>query len=340
MNFGQDSSNGSSTGKDYSRLSLSRDLSGASKRNLWWAMCILAAVLVVEVVGGIMSGSLALIADAGHLAANAASVGLALLAMHYAEREATAERTFGYQRLEILAALLTALVLWAIVAGILIEAYHRFGEEQLHVEAGMMLIIGGIGLLANMTAMVILSRSVKHSANVEGAFQHVRADMVGSVAVVITGALLWQFAGDNPSWYLADPMVSVVLSLIILRATWGLLRRVIHVLLEGTPAHIDVHELCMRIETVEHVTLIHDIHVWSISEGSEMMTAHIIIDREYKGPPDDILADLRRIVTGEFGIGHMTIQLEHSARNCKEETHHVDHLLAEWDAVKHRRRMQ
>ncbi len=174
--------------------------------------------------------------------------------------------------------------------------------------------------------------------NVEGAYQHVMAGLLGSVAVVISGVLIWQFADNNENWYLADPIVSVLLSLIILRATWGLLRKVVHVLLEGVPAHIDVHELCRKLEMVPHVTLIHDIHVWTISEGSEMMSAHIIVDKEYTGSYDTILENMRKIVTGDFGIGHVTIQLEHSARLCKEERHHVDHLLSEWESVTSKRK--
>ena len=311
----------------------SHDLRGASKRNLWWAMGLIAGYMFVEIVGGIVSGSLALLSDAGHMATDAASIGLALLAMHYAERAATAERTFGYQRLEILAALANALSLWLIVAGIMFEAYRRLDARDFEVEGPLMLTVGSIGLLVNIVAALILARSAGHSVNVEGAYQHVMADLLGSVAVVISGVLIWQFADNNPNWYLADPIVSVVLSLIILRATWGLLRKVVHVLLEGAPAHIDVQKLCERIEMVPHVTLIHDIHVWTISEGSEVMSAHIIIDREYEGSQDTILANLRKVVTGEFGIGHVTIQLETSGRQCKEETHHVDYLLSEWKSV-------
>ena len=311
----------------------SHDLRGASKRNLWWALGLIAGYMFVEVIGGVMSGSLALLSDAGHMATDAASIGLALLAMHFAERAATAERTFGYQRLEILAALVNALSLWFIVGMILLEAYKRLNTHDFEVEGPLMLIVGSIGLLVNVVAALILARSAGHSVNVEGAYQHVMADLLGSVAVVISGVLIWQFADNNPNWYLADPIVSVVLSLIILRATWGLLKKIVHVLLEGAPAHIDVNELCHKIEMVPHVTLIHDIHVWTISEGSEMMSAHILVDKEYKGSYDAILEKLRAIATGEFGIGHVTMQLETTARQCQEETHHVDHLLTEWYSV-------
>ena len=289
--------------------------------------------MFVEIIGGILSGSLALLSDAGHMATDAASIAMALLAMHFAERSATAQRTFGYQRLEILAALANALSLWLIVVGILFEAYRRLNTQEFEVEGPLMLTVGTIGLFINIGAALVLARSAGHSVNVEGAYQHVIADLLGSVAVVISGVLIWQFADNDPRWYLADPIVSVVLSLIILRATWGLLKKVVHVLLEGTPAHIDVNKLCHDIEMVPHVTLIHDIHVWTISEGSEMMSAHILIDKEHAASHESILDQMRTIVKEKYGIGHVTIQLETNARGCTEETHHVDHLLTEWYAI-------
>lgn len=320
------------------------DIHGASKRHLWIAFALISTNVVIEVIGGILSGSLALLSGAGHLAADAASIGLALFAIHFAERKVTAARTFGYRRVEILAALAQALSLWVIVVGLLFEVWSRLsgiggvGGHHHHVDGSLMFGVGSIGLLINVAAAFVLAKSVPHSVNVEGAYTHVLADLLGAVTVVISGALIWAFAENDPRWNLADPIASFLLCMFILRATWGLLKKVVHVLLEGVPAHIDVNELCQRIEMVPHVTLIHDIHVWTIVEGSEVMSAHILIDKEYTGSYDELLAKFRAIVRGEFGIGHMTIQLETSAKNCIEETHHVDHLLHEWKSIRRRKK--
>ncbi len=277
--------------------------------------------MLAEVIGGILSGSLALLADAGHMLTDAASIALAMVAMQFAERPASAERTFGYHRLEILAALLNALTLWLIAAWVVVEAYHRMTDVP-DVKGGLMLAVGTIGLFVNVAAAWILHSSSEHSVNVEGAYQHVMADLLGSVGVVISGILIWAFG-----WTLADPIVSVVIAVLILRSTWGLLVKVVHVLLEGTPEHIDVYRLCSKIEAVSGVTLIHDIHVWTISPGNEALTAHVLIDPEYPGDLEELCRRLRKIASRDFGIGHITLQLERSQEECTED-HHVDHLLA------------
>ena len=277
--------------------------------------------MFAEVIGGILSGSLALLADAGHMLTDAASIALAMVAMQFASRRATTERTFGFHRLEILAALINALTLWLIAAWVAMEAYHRFWDVP-EVEGGLMLTVGVIGLFVNVGAAWILHSSAEHSINVEGAFQHVMADLLGSVGVVISGSLVWAFG-----WTLADPIVSVVICILIVRSTWSLLVKVVHVLLEGTPEHIDVYRLCSKIEEVEGVTLIHDVHVWTIAPSYEALTAHILIDPDYQGDLDALRHRLREIASRDFGINHITLQLEKSRQGCTED-HHVDHLFA------------
>ena len=277
--------------------------------------------MFAEVAGGILSGSLALIADAGHMLTDAASIGLALFALHFATRPATVQRTFGYHRLEILAALANALTLWLISAWIVFEAYHRFRATP-EVEGGLMLAVGSVGLLVNVAAAWILHRSAKHSVNVEGAFQHVVADLLGSVAVVISGVLVWAFG-----WYIADPILSVIIGILILLSTWRLLAKVVHVLLEGAPKGLDVYGLCSTIEDVPGVTLIHDVHVWTLAPGYDALTAHVIADPDHEGDLDPMLDRIRQIAYEKFNLQHITIQVEHRAGNCKED-HHVDHLVA------------
>ena len=301
----------------------SHDLRGASKRDLKLALTLITGYMVVEIVGGILSGSLALMADAGHMLTDAAAIALALLAMHLATRAASARRTFGYHRLEILAALVNALTLWGISAWVIVEAYHRFMSIP-EVEGGLMLVVGSIGLVVNIAAAGVLHRSAKHSVNVEGAFQHVIADLLGSVAVVISGVLVWAFG-----WYLADPILSVLIGVLILISTWRLLAKVVHVLLEGTPEHIDVHAFCSKVEEVEGVTDVHDVHCWTLAPGYDALTAHVTVEPGYQERVgnDHILNRLRKIAYDDFNIRHVTIQIEDSADQCRED-HHVGRLLA------------
>ena len=299
----------------------SHELRNVSKRSLIAAFVLISGFMFAEVIGGILSGSLALLADAGHMLTDAASIALALIAMHLAERPHSVRRTFGYHRLEILAALVNALALWVIVAWVLIEAYERLTSAT-EVNGGLMLIIGVIGLCVNLVAAWILRRSSEHNVNVEGAFLHVIADLLGSVGVVISGILIWTFG-----WTLADPIVSIVIAVLILVSSWRLMKKVVHVLLEGTPEHIDVYHLCGKLEAVEGVTLVHDIHVWTLSAGNEALTAHVLIDPEYKGDSEDLRLRLRDIIYNDFGIGHITLQVEKSLEGCTED-HHFDHLVA------------
>ena len=299
----------------------SHDLRGLSRRSLTFALVLISGYMVAEIVGGLLSGSLALLADAGHMATDAAAIGLALLAMWIAERAASAERTFGFFRTEILAALLNAIALWIIVAWICLEAYHRFGAEGAHVDGWPVLFVGLGGLAVNIAAAFLLHRSSEHSLNAEGAFQHVLADLLGSVGVVISSILIITLG-----WHVADPIISVVIGLLILVSSWGLMTSVVHVLLEGTPEHIDVYKLCNDLEEIEGVTIVHDVHVWTITSQSEAFTAHVLIDPAYGGDRDMLLTRMKELVHHDYSITHVTIQMEESVTDCHED-HHVDHLL-------------
>lgn len=277
--------------------------------------------MLAEVVGGIMSGSLALLSDAGHMITDAASIALALFAMKVAERPPSAERTFGYRRAEVLAAMLNALSLWLIAAWVLFEAYHRI-QDVPEIEGGLMLVVGILGLLVNVAAAWVLHRSSKHSMNVEGALRHVMADLMGSVGVVISGILIVTL-----NWTIIDPILSVLIAILVAHSSWSLTVKVFKVLLEGVPDHIDVYRLCSRMEDVEGVTLIHDVHVWTISSGLEALTAHVLIDPSFEGDTEALLRELRRIAHEDFEIDHVTIQVEETVTGCTED-HHVGHLLA------------
>ena len=301
----------------------SAELRGAGKRSLALALVLIVGYMFVEVVGGLLSGSLALIADAGHMLTDAASIGLALAAMHFATRAASTRRTFGYHRLEILAALVNGLTLVGISIWVIVEAYQRFLDPPT-VQGGLVLGVGSVGLLVNVAAAWILHGSAKHSVNVEGALQHVIADLLGSVAVVVSGVLVWAFG-----WHLADPILSAFIGVLILVGSWRLLARVVHVLLEGTPDHVDIETLCTRMRDVEGVTDVHDVHCWTLAPGYEALTAHVTVDpgraREIAG--DTVLDRLRHIAYHEFKLNHVTLQLEDTADRCNED-HHVDTLRA------------
>ena len=300
----------------------SAELRNASKQSLIGALALISSYMVAEVVGGLLSGSLALLADAGHMLTDAASIALALAAMQFAIRAPSAERTFGFHRLEILAALVNALTLWLIAAWVVVEAFQRI-QEVPEVQGVLMLSVGTVGLIVNVLAAWILHRSAGHSLNVEGAFQHVMADLLGSVGVVISGTLVWAFG-----WTLADPIVSVVIAVLILLSTWRLLTKVVHVLLEGVPEHVDLYRLCSTMEDVDGVVLIHDVHVWTIAQGYDALNAHVLVDRELPATAlDPLLRRLRAIASHDFGIQHVTIQVEQSLEGCTEH-HHVDHLHA------------
>ena len=207
------------------------DLRGASRRNLIIALTLISTYMLAEVVGGILSGSLALIADAGHMLTDALAIGMAFAAMWMAERSATAERTFGYERSEVLAAMLNTIALWLIAGWIFFEAYHRAFAEEVHIDGIPVLIVGTGGLLISIAAAWVLRRSSEHSMNVEGAFQHVLADLMGSVGVIISAILIMAF-----DWTLADPILSVLIALLILLSSRKLMFTVTNVLLEGAPS--------------------------------------------------------------------------------------------------------
>ena len=278
--------------------------------------------MVAEIVGGVISGSLALVADALHMLTDGAAIALALFAIWLAGKPASVERTFGYQRAEVLAALINVISLWLIAAWVFYEAYHRFFVENLEIEGTLVLIVGGIGLLINIIVAYILHASAEHSMNAEGAFQHVMADLMGSVGVIFAAIFIMTL-----EWNLADPIISVGIGLLIIYSSRGLMGKVVHVLLEGTPRHIDPYGLCSELEEVEGVTVIHDVHVSTVTSGYDQMSAHILADPNYDGDYDDLLRQLRRVASEKFGIQHITIQLETSVQGCAED-HHVDHLAA------------
>lgn len=290
----------------------------ASRRNLTIALGLTVGYMVVELVGGFLANSLSLLADAGHMITDAGAIGLALLAMWIAGRPASIERTFGLHRTEVLAALANALALWLIAGLIFFESYRRFLDVPA-VDGLLMLVVGGVGLLVNLAAAAVLRPSAKESLNVEGAFLHVVSDVLGSIAVIGAGLLIL-----TTGWVLADPIFGAVIGLLIVISSARLLWKVLHVLMEGTPAHLDLHGLCQRLERLDGITGVHDIHAWSITTGYDALSAHVTADAAALNNPGQVLERLRNIASQEFGISHVTIQLEDSEDGCVE-AHHIAH---------------
>ena len=290
----------------------------ASRRNLTIALGLTVGYMVVELVGGFLANSLSLLADAGHMITDAGAIGLALLAMWIAGRPASIERTFGLHRTEVLAALANALALWLIAGLIFFESYRRFLDVPA-VDGRLMLVVGGVGLLVNLAAAAVLRPSAKESLNVEGAFLHVVSDVLGSIAVIGAGLLIL-----TTGWVLADPIFGAVIGLLIVISSARLLWKVLHVLMEGTPAHLDLHGLCQRLERLDGITGVHDIHAWSITTGYDALSAHVTADAAALNNPGQVLERLRNIASQEFGISHVTIQLEDSEDGCVD-AHHIAH---------------
>jgi cobalt-zinc-cadmium efflux system protein len=260
--------------------------------------------MVAEVVGGIFSGSLALLGDAGHMLVDALALGLSLFAMTVARRPATATKTFGYHRFEILAALANGTILVLVSAYIFYEAYRRFLEPPV-VKTPLMLTIAIIGLFANLGGVLLLNKASHRSLNIKAAFWHIIGDTISSVGVIIAGVVIL-FTG----WYVADAIVAVVIGIIIL---WGAVRIVgesADVLLEAVPKHVETSQVIDFIRSIPGVNEVHDIHIWTITSSIYALSAHLIIDDQMVSKSVDIVRMVRQELAKRYNISHTTLQLE------------------------------
>jgi cobalt-zinc-cadmium efflux system protein len=281
----------------------------SNKKALFWSFILIATFMVVEVIGGVLTNSLALLSDAGHMLSDAAALGLSLFAMKLGERKATQSKTFGYKRFEIIAAALNGLTLILISIYIFYEAYHRFIDPP-EVQSMGMLTISVIGLIVNIiAAWILMSGDKDENLNVRSAFLHVLGDMLGSVGA-ITAALLIYFFG----WGLADPIASIAVAILIIISGWRVTKESFHVLMEGTPAQVKVDEVKNALMKLPNVTDVHDLHVWSITSGQFMLSGHIAIAGE--GLHDEVLHRAQDLLHDEFGIEHSTLQVEGEENGC------------------------
>jgi cobalt-zinc-cadmium efflux system protein len=291
-----------------------------SQRRLWWALVINLVFLIVEVIGGIVTNSLALLADAGHMLTDVAALALALIVARLAQRPATPERTYGLMRAEVLGAFVNGATLVLIVGLILREAWLRLGHPE-PIDGPLMLGVAVAGLLANVVSAWILAGGREHNVNVQGAFLHMVADALGSVGAIVAGAVIW-----TTGWYPIDPIASVVIGLLILWSSWGLLKRTMNILLEATPEGISYLEVKETLENMEHIEQVHDLHIWTITSGVPILSAHISLsdcccDENHWS---ECLAEATGLLKDRFGITHSTLQVEPADASCDTECQFVE----------------
>ncbi|UUU29247.1 cation diffusion facilitator family transporter [Streptomyces sp. CA-210063] len=282
------------------------------------ALSITLTVMAVELVGGVLADSLALIADAAHMATDAVGLGMALLAIHFANRPATGNRTFGFARAEILAALANCLLLLGVGGYVLYEAIQRF-ITPVGTQGGLTVVFGAIGLVANMISLTLLMRGQKESLNVRGAFLEVAADALGSLAVIISATVILL-----TGWQAADPIASLVIGLMIVPRTVKLLRETLDVLLEAAPKNVDMAEVRAHILALPGVEDVHDLHAWTITSGMPVLSAHVVVGSDTLDSigHEKMLHDLQGCIGDHFDVEHCTFQLEpgghaeHEAKLC------------------------
>ena len=285
------------------------------KGSLRWALALTGTFLVVEVVGGLWTGSLALLADAAHMATDVGGLFMALVAVRFAERPATPRMTFGYVRTEVLSALVNAVVLLIVTVFVLREAWARLFAPP-EILGGPMLAVAVAGLIVNLISMKMLHAGSQESLNLKGAYFEVLADMLGSVGVILA-ALVVMLTG----WTIADPIIGAAIGLFIVPRTWILLKGALNILMEGTPAHVDTELLRRRLAEIPAVTGVHDLHVWTLTSGLDAMSCHLVVDDPARG--SDVLAAARKAMKEDFAITHTTIQVEDAEAAETEDPSHM-----------------
>ncbi|MEP7765063.1 cation diffusion facilitator family transporter [Sanguibacter sp. 25GB23B1] len=291
---------------------------GRHRRRLVIVLAITLGVVGIQVAGGLISGSLALLADAGHMLTDATGVAIALLATTLAARPPDKSRTFGLQRAEILAALANALLLGGLAIWVIVEAVQRWNDPP-EVGTTLMLITAVVGALANLASLLVLRQGEKESLNIRGAYLEVLGDLVGSVAVIVAGIII-----ITTGYQRADVLASIAIGLFILPRAWSLLRSVLDVLLEATPRGVDLDTVREHIREMPGVVDVHDLHAWTITSGVPALSAHVVVDDACiaQGRSGALLDALSECLETDFTIGHCTFQLEPAEHRSHELVHH------------------
>jgi len=292
---------GNSDGHEQSHV-----LRRVSRKSLWTAFTINAVFLIVEVIGGMLSNSLALLADAGHMLTDVAALALAIFVAHLAEQLPTPRRTYGLLRAEVIGALLNGSVLVIIVGIIFWEAFRRIGHLNL-IDGPLMLFVAFLGLLANVGSVWVLYKDRSTNINIKGAYLHMMADTLGSMGAIVAGIVIW-----TTGWTPIDQIVSFIIGILILIGSWELIAQTINILLEATPENIDYGAVKKSMEQVEHVKEIHDLHIWTIASGIPSLSAHIKLYSECSDSNhwQICLKNMQKLLREKFNIVHSTLQFE------------------------------
>ena len=284
------------------------------ERPLWIAFGLTLFFLLVEVIGGLLTNSLALLSDAAHMMTDVLALGISLFAVRMARRPADAKRTYGYARMEAIGALVNGGLLFLVAGYILWEAVGRFSQPP-HVESNGMLLVAILGLIVNLIAMKLLQAGAGESLNMKGAYLEVWSDMLGSLGV-IAGALLIRFTG----WTVVDPIIAVLIGLWVLPRTWTLLREAGHVLMQGVPSGIDPDEIRDAMQAQPGVATVHDLHIWALGSREPILTAHVLLSLD-AGDPDAVRTAMSQMLRERFDIDHATLQVE--TRHCEDRDLHA-----------------
>lgn len=281
-----------------------RRTTNGGRKNLLIALAITVLMMIAEVIGGLLSNSLALLSDAGHMLIDNVALLLSFFAMKFSTIPATNKKTFGFYRLEILAALINGVTLALISLYIIYEAYFRIIHPQ-PVHGTLMLVIAAIGLVANIVGAVVLMKYRHANLNIRGAFLHIVGDAAVSVGVIIGGIVI-----VNTGWYLIDPILSILISCVIIYGSWQLLRESVNILLESAPSHIDIDAIAAEIAKIKGVREAYHIHLWTITSGVYALSAHVLIDDQPVSGSRELINEIRALLSQKFNVLHSTIQLE------------------------------
>lgn len=282
-----------------------------SKKGLLIALTITGGIMLLEFFGGLVTDSLALLSDSGHMLGDTVSLALSLVAMIFAVKPASRNNSFGFFRLEIMAALFNGITLFVIAGFIIWEAIQRFSSPP-EVASGTMMMIAAVGLLANLISAWALMRksNLQENINIRSAYLHIMSDALGSIGALLAGLVMKLF-----SWYIADPIISVLVALLILKGAWGVIQQAFHILMEGTPLNVNTHDIQEALLRIDGVIDVHDLHVWSITSGLDALSAHLLIHDNKD--PQSVLQEAVNAVEEQFGIHHATVQIENSSMKHK-----------------------
>lgn len=297
-------------------MSHSHHIHSDNLKKLFFVLLITVLYMFAEVVGGILTNSLALTADAGHMLGDSASLALSFVAIWLSSKKAPVQKSFGYYRAEIIAAFLNGLTLVLIAGLIIFEAYKRLMNIHQVLASGMLIVAFG-GLIVNIIGAYLLHSGSHENLNVKGAFLHILADLLGSIGAIIAGLLMYFF-----HWYLADPIISFVIAVLVLYSSFGILKSTIEILMEAVPSWINIEDVQRSIENISNVSNVHDLHIWCINAKTIALSVHIVADLKFT---DEILSATSEMLKEKFDIEHSTIQIEPIAfheNSCSFENHH------------------